>query len=86
MLEALVAVVVLFAAYAFYALDKERKRAIERERELLSAILSANVEQYLGAVERLRTSPKDKLVAMKLENELAVAAAKLEDERGIPVR
>lgn len=79
----LIIVVVLFAGYQAYATQLERKRSIERERELLAAILSKDVGQYLQAVDALRRQPSDKLAEMKLENDLAMAAAKLEG--GIPV-
>lgn len=82
----LVIAIVLFAAYAFYALDKERRRAIAREQELLAAVLCKDAEQYLRAVEQLRKQPKDKLKEMELENELAQAAVSIEESRGIPVR
>jgi hypothetical protein len=64
----------------------ERKRAIDRERELLAAVLSKNIGEYLQAVEKLRKSPKDSIMEMKLENELARAAVALEESQGIPVR
>jgi hypothetical protein len=86
MLEGLVGVIVLFAAYAYWALDRERKRAIDRERELLSAILAKDVGQYIQSIENLRKTPKDKLAEMKLENELAREAVRLEESQGIAVR
>ena len=86
MIEALVGIVVLFAAAQFYAMQLERKRAVDRERELLAAILSKNIGEYLQAVEKLRKSPKDSIMEMKLENELARAAVALEESQGIPVR
>lgn len=86
MLEGLVIVIVLFAATAFWMLDKERRRAIDRERELLAAVLSKNIDQYITAIDNLKKQPKDKLAEMKLENELAVAAAKLDQDAGVPVR
>jgi Flp pilus assembly protein TadB len=86
MIEALVAIVVLFAGAQFYAMQLERKRAIDRERELLAAVLSKNIGEYLQAVEKLRKSPKDSIMEMKLENELARAAVALEESQGIPVR
>jgi len=82
----LICVVVVFAAYQAYAMQLERKRAIDRERELLAAVLSKNIGEYLQAVERLRKQPKDALAEMKLENELAKAAVALEESQGVPVR
>jgi hypothetical protein len=86
MIEALVGIVVLFAAAQFYAMQIERRRAVDRERELLAAILSKNIGEYIQAVEKLRKSPKDAILEMKLENELARAAVALEESQGIPVR
>lgn len=90
MLEGLILIIVLFAAAQFYALQIERKRAIDRERELLAAILAKNGEEYLKAVEVLRRSSRDKLNELKLENELALKAAELEEKesarQGIPIR
>lgn len=86
MLEALIGIVVLFAAYQALAVQWERRRAIDRERELLAAILSKNVGEYLQAVESLKRTSQDKLAEMKMENELAQAAVSLEESRGIPVR
>jgi len=82
----LIGVVVLFAAYQAYATQLERQRAIDRERELLAAVLSKNVGEYLKAVDALRKQPKDTLAEMKLENELAKAAVQLEESQGVPVR
>lgn len=82
----LIIIVVLFAAYQAYAMQLERHRAIDRERELLAAVLSKNIGEYLSAVDNLRKQPKDKLKEMRLENELAVAAAALERDAGVPVR
>lgn len=86
MLEVLIAIVVLFAAYESWAHQLERKRAIERERELLAAILAKDVGQYLQAVDNLKRTHKGKLEELKLENELAKAAVALEEKAGIPVR
>jgi hypothetical protein len=58
MIEALVGIVVLFAAAQFYAMQIERRRAVDRERELLAAILSKNIGEYIQAVEKLRKSPR----------------------------
>lgn len=85
MLEGLVIVIVLFAATAFWMLDKERRRAIDRERELLAAVLSKNIDQYIAAIDNMKKQPKDKLAEMKLENELALTAAQLEQGQGVPV-
>lgn len=82
----LIAIIVLFAAYQAYAMQLERHRAIDRERELLAAVLSKNIGEYLQAVDKLRKQPKDSLEEMKLENELAKAAVALEESQGIPVR
>lgn len=82
----LVCVVVLFAAYEAFAARIERKMAVDRERELLAAVLSKNIGEYLQAVEKLRKQPKDNLAEMKLENELAKAAVALEESQGMPVR
>lgn len=83
----LIGIVVLFAAYQAYAVQLERKRAIDRERELLAAVLAKNAGEYLSAIDALRRTPADKIAEMRLENELAQAALRLEGgERGIPVR
>ncbi len=82
----LICVVVLFATYQAFATQLERKRAIDRERELLAAVLSKNIDEYTHAVDRLRKQPKDALAEMKLENDLAKAAVALEESQGIPVR
>lgn len=82
----LIGVVVLFAAYQAYECRIERKYAVDRERELLAAVLSKNIGEYLQAVEKLRKQPKDTLAEMKLENELAKAAVALEETQGVPVR
>jgi hypothetical protein len=86
MIEALVGIIVLFASAQFYAMQLERKRAIDRERELLAAVLSKNIGEYIQAIEKLRKSPRDSIMEMKLENELARAAVALEESQGIPVR
>lgn len=83
----LIGVVVMFASYQAYAVQLERKRAIDRERELLAAVLAKNAGEYLSAIDALRRTPADKIAEMRLENELAQAAIRLEGgERGIPVR
>jgi hypothetical protein len=66
----------------------ERRRSVKREQELLAAVLSRNIDQYIGAIDALRKMPKDKLAEMNLENDLAKAAVQLESQRsgGVPVR
>lgn len=86
MIYILIGVVVLFAAYQAYAVQLERVRAVDRERELLAAILAKNAGEYLSAIDALRRTPADRLAEMRLENDLAQAAVALESERGIPVR
>jgi len=81
--EILIFIIVCFSAYECYAHQLERRRAIERERELLTAIMSKDLGQYTHAIDALKRTPKDKLNELKAENELAQAAVKLE---GIPVR
>jgi hypothetical protein len=78
----LIGVVVLFATYQAYATQKERVRAIDRERELLAAVLAKNAGEYLSAIDALRKTPNDKLAEMRLENELAQAAVRLERGTG----
>jgi hypothetical protein len=82
----LIFVIVLFAAYQAYETRIERKYAIDRERELLGAVLSKNVGEYLKAIEALKTTPADRLAELKLENELAQAAVRITEPQGIPVR
>lgn len=85
LVEGLIFVVVLFAAYQAYAVQLERKRAIKLQQELLAAIMAKDVGQYLQAIDALRRTPDDKLREMKLENDLAQAAVKLEEQQGFPV-
>lgn len=66
----------------------DRKRADNRERLLLKAILSNNVQEFSYAEE----NPQERLRREELENELAEKAAELEKERedrmkdvGIPI-
>lgn len=71
-------VVIVFLVYQF---DKERNRFI-------TAILSKSAPEYAMSMEKLKTSPKDRLKQMKAENDLAIANEKLlnqADERGIPI-
>jgi len=82
----LLGMVCLFCGYMGIALQIERRRSIRREQELLAAVLAQNIEQYIGAIERLRRYPKDTLSELKIENELAQAAVKLEGPLGTPVR
>lgn len=86
MMYVLMSIVVLFAAYQAWAVQKERERAVDRERELLAAVLAKNAGEYLSAIDALRRTPADKLAEMRLENDLAQAAVRLEEERGIPIR
>ncbi|MFH1738363.1 MAG: hypothetical protein ABIH23_05100 [bacterium] len=81
----LLGTVILYSAYIAYAFQLERSRSVKREQELLAAVLARNIDQYIGAIDALRKLPKEKLAEMKLENELAQAAVKLEAQ-GIPVR
>ena len=63
----------------------ERRKGIEREQELLGAVLAQHAGDYIGVVDALRTKPKDKLAQMQAENELAVNAQKLSKMEGLPV-
>jgi len=86
-IESLVAVLIAtgFAVMSWYNLQIERKRSVAREQELLSAIMSKNVQEYLEAVEGLKTSPAEKLALIRADNELALNAANFEKRVGIPI-
>jgi hypothetical protein len=81
----LLGTVILFSAYFALAFQLERIRSNKQNQELLAAVLSRNVGEYISAIDALRKLPKDKLAEMELENDLAQAAAKLQAS-GIPVR
>lgn len=77
-LEILLGVLILFSAYECWAHQVERKRAIERERELLVAIMAKHTKEFADVMESLRRTPQNKIEEMKIENELAQAAAQLQ--------
>jgi uncharacterized metal-binding protein len=75
-----------FAIMSWFNLQVERKRSISREKQLIAAILSKDVKDYLDAVDDLEKSPKDKLKQTKAEQDLAIEYEKANKvQRGIPV-
>jgi hypothetical protein len=63
----------------------DRRQAVERERELLGAVLAEHVDDYVRVIDGLRTKPDDKIRTMQVENELALNAQKLSQMEGIPI-
>ena len=63
----------------------DRRQAVDRERELLGAILAEHVEDYVKVIDGLRMKPADKIRTMEVENDLALNAQKLNQMEGIPV-
>ena len=58
-------------------------RAFNRERrELLTAIIAKSLPEYAAGMDKLKTSPKDKLKQIKAENDLALANEKLIQQAG----
>ena len=64
-------------------------RTFNRERkELIAALLAKSLPEYAMSLEKLKTTPKDKLKQMKIENDLAIANEKMfrqHEENGITV-
>lgn len=76
-------IVLLFGVlfYLIAAFNRERK-------ELIAALLSKSLPEYALGMEKLKTTPKDKLKQMKAENDLAIANEKLfqqAEEKGIAI-
>lgn len=68
---------------ALYVWD--RRDSKDRERELLAAVIAEQAGDYLNMLEAIKTSPKDKLKQMQVENDLALQAAQLQKREGLPV-
>jgi len=67
--------------YIIRTFNKERK-------ELIAALLAKSLPEYAMSLEKLKTTPKDKLKQMKIENDLAIANEKMlrqHEENGITV-
>jgi len=67
--------------YIIRTFNKERK-------ELIAALLAKSLPEYAMSLEKLKTTPKDKLKQMKIENDLAIANEKMfrqSEENGITV-
>jgi len=58
----------------------EKKRASDRENELIAAIKSVDARDFAVAVGELRTTSGDRQAEMKLQNDLAIEAEKLSNE------
>lgn len=65
----------------------DRMRAVEREKDLLKMVMAKHLPDYAQAERILGQTSKDTLKQTKAENDLAMAAAKLEGvkEKGYPV-
>jgi hypothetical protein len=75
-----------FAVMSWYNLQVERKRSIAREQQLLAAIFSENVQDYLNSVADLESTTKDKVKLNKSEHDLALEYSKADKvQRGIPI-
>ena len=75
-----------FAFMSWYNLSLERERSISREQQLIAAILSENVQDYLNSVDDLEKTPKDKRKQVKADNNLAIEVQKVTTNNiGIPV-
>ena len=58
------------------------------QSKLIAAIIAKSLPEYALSLEKIKTSPKDKLKQTKAENELAIANERMfqeSEERGIPV-
>ena len=80
-LTCIIAVLLGVILYLIWQFNGERK-------ELIAAVLSKSLPEYAMSMEKLKTSPKDKLKQMKAENDLALAAENLlnqADGKGITV-
>ena len=67
------------ALNVFYAVltRLDLKRGAERENRLLKALIAKNLPEY----QRAEASPREQLQTMKVENDLAMNAVKIEEER-----
>lgn len=80
-LTLIIAVLLGVILYLIQQFNSERK-------EFIAALISKSLPEYAMGMEKLKTSPKDKLKQMKAENDLAIANEKLfqqTEERGIAV-
>lgn len=64
------------------------KEANNVQSKLIAAIIAKSLPEYALSLEKIKTSPKDKLKQTKAENELAIANERMfqeSEERGIPI-
>lgn len=64
------------------------KEANKVQKELITAIIAKSLPEYALSLEKIKTTPKDKLKQTKAENELAIANERMfqeSEERGIPI-
>jgi 4-diphosphocytidyl-2C-methyl-D-erythritol kinase len=74
-----------FAIMSWYNLHLERKRSVVKEQQLIAAIMSKEVKDYVDAVNDLQKTAKEKLKEIKSEHELALEYNKVSQGQGIPI-
>lgn len=80
-----IAVLCLIIFLQSYMIISERKRASQREEDLIVALMAKNIQEYNAAMKSLHETVKDKLKRMKIENDLAIRTQQLMGETGVPV-
>lgn len=84
LINILVGIVIFQSLIILYILRESSKT----QKELIAAVIAKSLPEYALSLEKIKTTPKDKLKQTKAENELAIANEKLfqeSEERGIPI-
>ena len=84
LINILVGIVIFQSLIILYILRESSKT----QKELIAAVIAKSLPEYALSLEKIKTSPKDKLKQTKAENELAIANERMlqeSEERGIPI-
>lgn len=73
----MIAVIIILAVILF----KDRAKSQRVQSELLNRIMAVDLTEYAQTKQALETTPAENLKQLKVENDLAINAAKIEEAR-----
>ena len=62
------------------------REARNERQDLINSLIAKNLGEYALASAKLRSSTKDEIKRLRAENDLALAAERMRENQGIPIR